>query len=706
MTMPTHTRPVARRVLTLAAVIGWLAAPAGAQDRLKTYPGYDNYQRQAPQIAESIRSGALNVTWAEDAKSFTYERDDKWWRYDVAAKQAVEFTPPSGNGQGGRGGRGGPERGRQFESAESSDGMLKAFYRDRNLWLSAADGSNERAITTDGSAENRIKSGTASWVYGEELNQNTAMWWSPDSRKLAYYRFDESPVPDYYLQLDQTKLQSSLDVEAYPKAGVDNPIVQLFVHDLDTGRTMEIDVRDGQPFTDAVVGHYAYNIEWTPDGSEITLNRTNRRQNVLEFAACSPDTGKCRVIIREEWPTGWVENSPTMRYLEDGKRFLWISERSGFANIYLYDLTGALLATVTSHPFEVGNIVRVDERAGVVWYTARSGDNYLKTQLHRVGLDGRDDRRLTDPAFHHTVAVSPDGEYFVDVAQTHDSPPVTRLLDASGRQLAEVATSDMTRFVELGLEPVEMFTYTADDGTSQLFGMLHKPSDFDPSKKYPVLVSVYGGPATNGARETFATPHRYTEYGFLVVTLDGRNSGGRGKRALDAIYEKLGVVEIDDMAAGVRSLSDRPYVDAGRVGIFGTSYGGYASVMALLRHPDVFHAGAAMSPVTDWKHYDTIYTERYMYTPQENPEGYRAGSAMTYVDNLKGRLMIYYGSADNNVHPNNSMELIAALQRAGKSFEVQVGPDRGHTALNADRMMEFFIENLVIAPARIPVATD
>jgi dipeptidyl-peptidase-4 len=213
-----------------------------------------------------------------------------------------------------------------------------------------------------------------------------------------------------------------------------------------------------------------------------------------------------------------------------------------------------------------------------------------------------------------------------------------------------------------------------------------------------VLVSVYAGPGTNGARETFTLPNPLTEYGFLVVTLDSRSAGGRGKRFLDEIYLKLSTGEIDDQAAGVRALWDRPYVAQGRAGIFGTSYGGTASLMALLRHPDVFYAASASSAVTDWRNYDSIYTERYMWIPQENPEGYDAGSAMLYADKLQGQLMLYYGTADNNVHPSNTLQLIAALQEAGKSFEVQVGPDRGHTGLNRDRMMEFFIENLILEP--------
>jgi dipeptidyl-peptidase-4 len=680
-------------LLTLAVVF---PPSVASQSRLPDMPGHDRYVAMAPQMREAFVSGALRVEWADDGTSFEYERDGRRYRFELAAGRPVDMGASEGGDRAGRRFGGGPARGRQFEEAESPDGTMRAFYRDRNLWISEADGSGERALTHDGSAEERIKYGTASWVYGEELGQRTAMWWSPDGTKLAYYRFDEGGVQDYYLQMDQTEIQSTLDIEAYPKAGTTNPAVEVYVYDLASGETTRIDVRDGQPLTDDVVGHYVYAVEWSPDGSELTFNRTNRRQNVMEFTACSPETGACRGVVREEWPTGWVENHPPRRYLADGQRFLWISERTGFANLYLYDLGGHLLATLTEHPFEVANVLEVDEEAGVVWYMARSGDNHMKLQLHRVGLDGSGDERLTDPAFNHTVQMAPDLEHFVDVAQTHDQAPISRLMNADGEVVAELAASDLSRFETLGLEPVEMFTFVAADGQTELYGMLHKPSDFDPSRRYPVLVSVYAGPATNGARETFTPPNALTEYGFLYVTLDARSAGGRGKRFLDAIYEKLGVVEVDDLAAGVRALRERPYVDGGRVGIFGTSYGGYASAMAILRYPDLFQAASASSPVTDWRHYDTIYTERYMWTPQGNTGGYDAGSCMTYVDNLTGRLLLYYGTADNNVHPSNMMQLIAALQQAGKSFEVQVGPDRGHSSIDRDRMMEFFIESLVL----------
>ena len=705
MSKRTTGRLLAGRTLALLTLLGALPATSAGQDRLRTMPGYEQFQRMSTQMATAVRSGDLRATWVENGKALEYTLDGKRYRYDVATRRAAELPPivqPTDGGRGGRGGRGGgmPERGRQFDRALSPDSTYEAIYRDRNLWM-RGPGGTETQITTDGSEKDRIKYGTASWVYGEELDQQTAIWWSPTNRQVAYYRFDEKPVPDYLLQLDQTKLYSTIDVEAYPKAGFANPVVDVFVYDVASKRSVRIDVRDGKPFTNDVVGHYVYNVRWTPDGSELLFNRTNRRQNIMELTACRPDTGKCRVVVREEWPTGWVENNPTMVYLKDNKRFIWASERSGFRNFYLYDLTGKLLATLTNHPFEVANIVRVDEAANALYYMARSGDNYMKTQLHRVGLDGRNDRRLTDPALTHAITVSPDGRHFIDVAQTHQLAPVTRLLDANGRMISELAKSDLSRFEELGLRKTEMFTYMAADGKTKLHGMISFPSTFDPSRKYPVLIPVYGGPASAGntARETFSIPSPTTEYGFIVVNLSSRATPGMGKRTLDALYEKLGQTEMDDMAEGIKALASRPYIDTNRVGMYGTSYGGYTAALMLLRYPNLVQAASASSPVTDWRHYDTIYTERYMWIPEENKAGYDAGSVMTYVNNLKGRLMLYYGTADNNVHPSNMMQFIQALQRAGKSFEVQVGPDAGHTGINQQRMMEFFIENLVMRPA-------
>jgi dipeptidyl-peptidase 4 len=693
------------KIFTFFISIGlasFFSITVSAQQWIMEMPGYERYKEIAPQIRSSVKPGQISVKWADDGKSFEYDFDGKKYQFDLKKKKAVELgeaereESPMVRYRRMYGNR--PQRGRQYTFADAPNGKNKAVYRDGNVYITNTNGENELAVTNEGSESKRIKFGSATWVYGEELNQTTAMWWSPDSKKLAFYSFDLTNVRDYYLQYKQTEIYDSLEVEPYTKVGAINPVVGLMIYDLESKKTVTVDVRDGKPMTDDVLGHYVYDIQWSPDGTELLFHRTNRRQNVMEWTAANPETGKCRVVVREEWLPSYTTNSPDFQFLNDNNRFIWTTERTGFKNYLLYDLSGKLLATLTNHPFEVAGIVKVDEKAGHLYYMARSGDNHMKLQLHRVKLDGTGDIRLTDPTYNHTVDISPDGKYILDVAQTHDTPSFTQLLDAQGRLVSKLAVSDMTKFNELGLKKVEAFTFTSVDGKTQLHGLLHFPSNFDPNKKYPLLVSNYGGPETNEFRETFVYPNALTEYGFLVASIDGRNVGGKGKVVMDQIYGKLGYAEMEDFAEGVKSLYNRPYFDKSRVGIYGTSFGGTTSAMCLLRFPHVFHAAVANSGVTDWRNYDNIYTERYMNLLADNLQGYEITSIMKYAPNLEGKLMIYYGTTDNNVHPSNSLQLINALQKANKSFEVQVGPDRGHTAVSTERMMEFFIQNLVLNP--------
>jgi len=678
--------------IVLALVLSLPITLSVAQDRLKSMPGYDQYKLMAPQIRTSVKSGAISAKWNDSSLTFEYSKDGKTNEYNVKTKQAT-ITGDAPERKRRR--RSGPARGRQFAFADSPDGKLKAYTENRNMWISNADGSNPIAITTDGEEKTQIKYGIATWVYGEELGQRTAMWWSPDGKKIAFYRFEERNTPKYYVLYNQTQLQDSLETEAYPKVGAENLPVDLMVYDLATKKTITLDVRQGKLYNDGALGTYLYGMSWSPDGSELLYHSTNRKQDIMELGAGNPNTGETRVIVHEEWLASFTRNTPEMKILEDGKRFIWASERSGFNNYYLYDFSGKLLNKITIHDFEVSKILKVDEKAEVLYYMARSGDNHMKMQLHRVRLNGTKDVRLTNPVFHHSVSISPDNRYIVDVSQTHDIPPFTNLLNSKGKLIAELAKSDMSEFERLGLKKVEVFTFTSADGKTELHGMLHFPSNFDATKKYPMILSNYGGPSTSAFRETFAYPNTLTEYGFLVVNIDGRNVAGRGKKLLDQLYGNLGIVEMDDFAEGVKSLYSRSYFDKNRVGVYGTSYGGTTAATCLLRFPEVFHVAVANSAVTDWRNYDNIYTERYMNLLENNKAGYDASSLMIYAPDLKGRLMIYYGTNDNNVHPANSLQLIQALQKAGKSFEVQIGPDKGHTAMNRDRMMEFFIENLV-----------
>ncbi len=496
-------------------VLGCLSATSlHAQDKLKTHPRYEQFQKFSRQLQGAWKSGALSVGWTDGGKAFEYMQDGKRWRFDIEklekteAKTTKDSAPIVSGGRQPRGRSGFPGRGRQFGTAVSPNGALKAVCKDRNVWLADATGALEKQITTDGSEAGRIKNGVASWVYGEELFQPTAMWWSPDSKKLAYYRFDESQVKDYYLALSQLKLQTTVGAEPYPKAGTPNPIVELFIYDTETKISTKVDVRDGAPFSDSVVGHYVYHVDWAPDGSVLLFNRTNRLQNIMELASADPSTGKCKAIVHEEWLPSWVENTPTLRFLKDGKRFIWSSERNGYKNYFLYDLSGKLISQITKNEFDSGSIERVDEEANVLDYLAHDGDNPMKLQLHRASLDGSSDKRLTDPAFNHSVSIAPDGKHFIDIAQTHDSPPATKLFDAEGKKLADLAESDVSGLDKLGAKHAEMFTFKAADGKTDLYGMLQFPSDFDSKKTYPLLISVYAGPATNGAREAFAREQR------------------------------------------------------------------------------------------------------------------------------------------------------------------------------------------------------
>lgn len=685
-----------RRSLLLLA-LPFVFSFAVGQDRLQTMPRYDRYEKMRREIGGSYKSGDVNPTWAADGSAMSFTRDGKTMVVDLKSFKIAEGEPvqaATSTGTGRTGQRRNPERGRQFDRVTSADNKLMALTRDRNVYLANADGSNEQAITTEGSVSARIKYGVASWVYGEELNVREAMWFSPDSKYLAYYRFDESKVPDYYLVYQQTQIQGTLDTEAYPKAGAPNPTVELWVYDIATKQKIKADTT----FGDAEVGHYVYDVVWSPKGDELLFKRTNRKQNIMQFCAYNPVTKKSRVVVEEKQPQSWAENHPATRWLEDKESFVWTSERTGFSNIYLGHIDGRPLQPITQYKFDAEGILRVDEKAKEIWFMARSADNPYLQQLHRIGFDGKNDKRLTDPKFSHTPRISNDGKFFVDVAETYEDPSFSQLIDRDGNVKAKLASADMTKFNELKLQKTERLKFKAADGTTDLYGYLMKPSDFDPAKKYPLVISMYGGPDSGTDRERFQTPTAMCEMGFLVAWIDGRGTQGRGKAFKDAVYGKLGVVEIDDQAAGAKYLATKPYVDANAIGAFGTSYGGYASAMCILRHPDVFRAAVSSSPVTHWANYDSIYTERYMGLPWdgENKEGYENGSAMKYAKDLKGRLMLFYGTADNNVHPSNTLQLAQALQRAGKSFDMMVGPDMGHSGINQTRMWEYFVDNLIL----------
>ncbi len=679
---------------------------AVAQGRIASMPGYERWERLAPLIPESFKTGAITPAWSEDSRSFDFSAAGARWRYRIAGGRLSRIgdgsparTPPLTPSPMT------PEtlvlaRGRGVDAdVLSPDGSHRAYTKDYNLWIASTTASDAPVrITSDGGDIARIRHGVGSYLYLEEFGVVSPVWWSPDGRKLAWMRYDETGVDTYNLTLDQAQTLNRTISQAYPHAGGKNPAADLLVYDLDEKTTTVMDVRAGAAPTEGGVGHYAWAGQWSSDGREILIRRADRLQKIIELAACLPQTGVCRTVAREARPQTWASvSAPT--FLKDGERFIWASEASDHRNLYLRRLDGELITPLTRHAFDVIDVLKVDEKRGYVWYTARSGDNYLKAQLHRVRLDGTGDIRLTDPSLHHRAFISPNGRYVVAVSQSHNNPPVSILLNDRGDVLDTLSISDLSVYKNLELRPSELFTFLSADGTTELHGLIQYPSDFDPTKSYPVLLNVYGGPGSNSLSETFTTPSPLTEFGFVVVRLDARTAGGRGRRSLDTVYKKLGVAEVDDFAAGLRSLRSRDWFDPDRVGVFGVSYGGTVAALLVMRYPDLVQAAVSNSPVADYRLYDTAYSERYLGLPEENPPAYNQASPLHYAGALKGRLMIYFGTADDNVHPKNALQLINRLRAEGKSFEVQVGPDRGHTAVDQMRMMEFFIETLVVNPS-------
>ena len=681
--------------LALAA----LAVVASAQDRLPHLPGYAEFtanRGKARQLVKLVNNGA----WV-DADTYRFTANGKSSTFKISTGEIKES--------------GGSEpapvpvpqaRGRQVDTVTSSDGK-KAVYKDGNLSLVFTDG-REVKITTDGSVQKRVKYGTGSWVYGEELEQRDAMGFSPDGSKLWYFRFDESQVLDSYFLLRQRTAQPELGVEAFPKPGHPNPQVDIYIYDVAANKSVKVQVRTGA-FDDGL-GHYAYAAAWRPDSKSLLFHRMDRRQQEFELCAADPASGAVKVLDRQVNKAGWVEfvalwNYTNVTWALGQDKLLSFFEDSGFFNIGVVDVTNGTRKMLTNHNFDVIRILKVDDATKTIYYITDNPDHPYHQQLWKVGFDGTGAKRITDPTKHHNVTISPDGKAFADRAESPSEAPVLQILDANGKVLKVLATSDTKAFTDAGYQAEEWVKVKGGDGVTDIYGRVGKPKNFDPKKKYPVIFSVYGGPLPpnwGSPTANFQTPDDRTNLGFLWVEIMPRDGMGRGRAFRQAIYKKMGGPEIDDMAALARELAKRPYVDGTKIGIEGTSYGGYASATALLRYPDLFAAACSCSPVTDYRFYDTTYTERYMGLADENAAGYDAGSCIKLAPNLKGRLMLYFGTADDNVHQNNSLALIEAFRRAGKNIEVQVGTDFGHSGINSDRMMEFFIERMVLENPRLP----
>lgn len=580
----------------------------------------------------------------------------------------------------------------------SPRGRYVSFVREQNLYIVDLISGEERAITQDGAG--LISFGVAEFIAQEEMDRSTGYWWSPDETKIAYTRVDESPVDEverFEIYAETVKVIR----QRYPAAGRANAKVDLFVA---TFTTRGIEVRE-LPAAAAGDGYLA-RVNWLPDSRSLAVQRQARDQQFLELLRIDLESGVATRLLEERSNT-WIDLYDELTFLKSQQAFIWASARSGYKHLYLYDLDGRLIRPLTSGNWMVVGdageraVEAVDEQRGLVYFTANR-DTPLERHLYSAPLDGSSDpgeierriRRLSTTAGWHSSALSSNGRLWLDTYSSPDTPPSLTLRRSDGRMIDALVPNTLDASHPYGPyqaahQRTEFGTLQADDGQT-LHYQLIKPINFDPGKRYPVIVDVYGGPGNQRVRNAWGGFPRGNEgffrqylaqQGYLVFTLDNRGSGFRGTAFEGALYRRMGSIEIEDQVRGVEFLRSLPYVDASRVGVFGWSYGGYMALMAMVRAPDYFTAGVAGAPVTDWRLYDTHYTERFMRTPTDNAEGYRDGMVMTHAQQLRGCLLVMHGMADDNVLFTHSTALFKTLQDLRKPFEVMPYPGSKHALM-------------------------
>src|SRR5881396_2405939 len=554
----------------------------------------------------------------------------------------------------------------------SPDGRMVGFVRDNNLYVTDLATGAETALTTDG-GENVIN-GTSDWVYEEELDLRDAFRWSPDGRRIAFWRFDQTAIRPFYL-VDHDSLYPALVPVRYPKAGTTNSTVKIGVTEVATGRTSWVDLG-------ADTDSYVAAMDFADSPNDLWLTRLNRHQNRLDLLLADATTGAARVIMSDR-DSAWVAaNQP--RWIAGGRQFLFVSERDGYDQVYLFNRDGSLVRRVTPGGWDVFELLGVDEPSKVLYFTAAI-DGPLGRPLLRVGLDGSRLARLSTEPGTHGIEFDPTFQLYADTYSRSGIPPVKTLRRADGRLVRTLADNAAlaAKVTALGLVRPEFITLKTPDGV-ELNAWIIKPKGFDPSRRYSLLMSVYGGPGSQTVTDSWGGANylwhqMLARDGYLVASVDNRGTGGRGARFMKMTYLHLGRYESADQIASARWFAAQPYVDPDRIGIWGWSYGGYMSSLSMFRGAGVFKAALAVAPVTDWRFYDTIYTERYMRTPQENPAGYGEGAPLAYADSLKGHFLLVHGTGDDNVHFQNSVRLVERLEAANRQFDMRIYPNKTHS---------------------------
>ncbi|WP_432710440.1 DPP IV N-terminal domain-containing protein [Pedobacter sp.] len=675
-------------LLSLASAL-CLATPALAQ--LKRLSQEQTFGREI-----SITNPLNSVTgWSDDEHYL--ERD-----INTRAVQAVNiktgaktaYTPPAERSLGVK------VKENDKNATPSPDGKYVAFTRDNDLYAVEVATGKEIRYTNDGT--DVIYNGYASWVYFEEIlgraTRYKAFWWSPDSKKLAFMRFDDTKVPMFPIN-GSTGQHGYTEKTRYPKAGDPNPEVKVGFVAAEGGQVVWADF-------DEKADQYFGTPYWSFDSSSMMVQWMDRGQENLKFYSVSPVSGTKKEIYDEK-QSSWIDLAfdGRIEYLKDNKHYILKSDKTGWAHFYLYTLEGKLINPITSGKWQVTDLLHVDEKKKVIYFVARK-EASTRTDLYSVGFNGKNLKRLTFGDYTHQVAMSPSGKHFITTYSNVSTPHKRALMDTNGKLVKELADSKSADFNNYAFGKTEMITIPSGDGYD-LPAAITYPTDFDKTKKYPVIFSIYGGPDAGTVTNTWkGTANQWwANEGIIQIAVDHRASGQFGKEGVALMHRNLGKWEMQDYMTAGRWLKALPYVDPAKLLITGHSYGGYMSCLALTYGADVFDFGYAGAPVTSWELYDSHYTERFMDTPQENPEGYKNASVLTHAGNYKGLLRIMHGDMDDNVHMQNTIQLVDRLQNLNKHFELMIYPGGRHgwtggakTAHDRVQRIRFYYENLLNKP--------
>jgi dipeptidyl-peptidase-4 len=574
------------------------------------------------------------------------------------------------------------------EPTFSPDGKKIAYVKENNLFIYDIASNINSQITTDGK-KNAIINGITDWVYEEEFAFVRAFDWSKDSKKIGYIRFDESQVPEFSMSIFAKNLYPKIETFKYPKAGEKNSLVSLYLYNVDSKATKNVDLSQYNDF-------YIARIEWTNDANVLSAKILNRHQDNLDLLFVEGTTAATKVILNEK-DKSYIDfvDTDNLTFLKDNS-FIWTSEKDGFNHIYHYDKTGKLINQVTKGNWEVTEYYGLDEKTNTVFYQSTE-DGSINRTVCRIDLDGKNKVHLSQNIGTNKATFSPNFQYFINTFSTVTQPTAYTLNESkTGKEIQVIENNDAlsSKLKSYNLPSKEFFVLKTEKG-NELNAWIMKPKNFDPSKKYPVLMYQYSGPGSQQVNNEWNSYDDYwfmmlAQQGYIVACVDGRGTGYKGAAFKKVTYKQLGKYEVEDQIDAAKVLGNYPYVDKSRIGIWGWSYGGFMSSNCILKGNDIFKMAIAVAPVTNWRFYDSVYTERYMQTPQENPSGYDDNSPINFVEKLKGKFLLIHGSGDDNVHVQNSMQMMEALIQANKQFDSQIYPDNNHGIYGGNTRIQLF----------------